>query len=165
MRLCGKEHHGQAECLGTLMLRMEPKSAPDFFVCLFCLCCFPSWQTGNSEVGVHLAPELRPVLHRPQLQQAPLGEVVYGDLRFVHAVDRSLLLHDGVDGESRTPGCWVPPERSTLNQRGARAEVLDQSAYQPAVAAQHCVTTSPRFCGLASEELILLLTCRQGDCG
>ena len=92
-------------------------------ICLFCLCCSPSWQTGNSEVGIHLAPELRLVLHRPQLQQAPLGEVVYGDLRFVHAVDRSLLLHDGVDGESRTPGCWVPSERNSRMQRILRIQM------------------------------------------
>lgn len=84
----------------------------------FCLCYFPSWQTGNSEMGIHLAPELCLVLHGPQLQQTPLGEVVYGDFRFLHIVDRSLLLHDGLDGESRTL-CNVPSlQRKALPSRG-----------------------------------------------
>lgn len=55
-------------------------------------------------MGVHLASEFCLILHCTQLQQAPLGKMVYGDIRFLHAVDRSLLLHDGVDGKSmRTP--------------------------------------------------------------
>lgn len=69
-------------------------------------------------MGVHLAPELCLVLHCPQLQQAPLGEVVYGDLRFLHAVDRSLLLHDGVDGESRAPCSAGSLQREILSPRG-----------------------------------------------
>lgn len=66
---------------------------------LFCLFRFPSWQTGNGEMGLHLAPEFCLILHCTQLQQTALGEVVHGDLCFLHAVDRSLLLRDGVDGE------------------------------------------------------------------
>lgn len=59
----------------------------------------PSWQTGNREMGIHLATEFRLVLHCPQLQQTPLGEMVYGDICFFYTMDRSLLLHDGVDGK------------------------------------------------------------------
>lgn len=54
-------------------------------------------------MGVHLATEFCLILHGTQLQQAPVGEVVYGDICFLHTVDRSLLLHDGVDGECINP--------------------------------------------------------------
>lgn len=50
-------------------------------------------------MGIHLATEFCLILHCTQLQQAPLGEMVHGDVRFLHTVDRSLLLRDGVDGE------------------------------------------------------------------
>lgn len=50
-------------------------------------------------MGIHLATEFCLILHCTQLQQAPLGEVVHGDICFLHAVDCSLLLHDGVDGK------------------------------------------------------------------
>lgn len=50
-------------------------------------------------MGVHLATEFCLVLHCTQLQQAALGKMVHGDICFLHAVDRSLLLCDGVDGK------------------------------------------------------------------
>lgn len=57
-------------------------------------------------MGVHLATHLPPVRHHPQLQQAPLGEVLHGHLPHRHAVDRCLLLPNGVAGEWRQQG-WV----------------------------------------------------------
>lgn len=80
-------------------------------------------------MGVHLATEFRLILHCTQLQQAPLGEVVYGDFCFLHSVDRSLLLHNGVDGECTedpTAACDLCRERNTLNQRGIRVGVSAQ---------------------------------------
>lgn len=56
-------------------------------------------QRGQSQMGVHLATHLPPVHHHPQLQQAPLGEVLHADLRHCHTVDRCFLLPDGVAGE------------------------------------------------------------------
>lgn len=50
-------------------------------------------------MGVHLATHLSPVHHHPQLQQASLGEVLHGHLHHRHAVDRRLLLSNGVAGE------------------------------------------------------------------
>lgn len=50
-------------------------------------------------MGVHLATEFCLILHCTQLQQAPLGKMVYGDICFFHIMDSSFLLHDGVDGE------------------------------------------------------------------
>lgn len=40
-----------------------------------------------------------PVLHRAQLCQTSLGEILHGFLHPVHSLDRSLLLPDGLDGE------------------------------------------------------------------
>lgn len=54
-------------------------------------------------MGVHLAPHLPPVYHHPQLQQAPLGEVLHGHLHHSHSMDRRVLLPHGVAGE-----CWEP---------------------------------------------------------
>lgn len=68
-------------------------------------------------MGVHLATEFRLILHCTQLQQAALGEMVHGDVCFLHAVDRSLLLHDGVDGECN----WDPMALLNLF-RGKRRE-------------------------------------------
>ena len=89
------------------------------FPFLFCLFLPHSWQTGNREMGFHLATEFCLVLHCPQLQQTPLGEVVYGDVCFLYAVDRSLLLHDGVDGECvRNPvHRWVSLEPKVCSTR------------------------------------------------
>lgn len=39
------------------------------------------------------------VLHRAQLCQTSLGEILHGFLHPVHSLDRSLLLPDGLDGE------------------------------------------------------------------
>lgn len=89
---------------------------------------FPSWQTGHGEMGVHLAPEFCLVFHCTQLQQAPLGKVVPGDVCLFHAVDRSLLLRDGVDGRCIEEPVAVRPvglcrEKNTLSQRGRRVGV------------------------------------------
>lgn len=62
---------------------------------------------GQSQVGVHLAAHLPPVRDHPQLQQAPLGEVLHGHLHHRHAVDCCLLLPDGVAGEWRKRGRTV----------------------------------------------------------
>ena len=62
---------------------------------------------GQSQVGIHLAAHLPPVHHHPQLQQAPLGEVLHAHLRHRHAMDRCLLLPDGVAGEWREKGWTV----------------------------------------------------------
>lgn len=56
-------------------------------------------ERGQGQVGVHLAAHPPPVRDHPQLQQAPLGEVLHGHLRHRHALDRCLLLPDGVAGE------------------------------------------------------------------
>lgn len=80
-------------------------------------------------MGVHLATEFCLILHCTQLQQTPLGKMVYGDICFFHVVDSSLLVHDGVDGE-----CTEDPvalldffrEKNTLNQRGIGSGVSAQ---------------------------------------
>lgn len=64
-------------------------------------------------MGAQLAAHLPPVRHHPQLQQAPLGELLHGHLHHRHAVDRRLLLPDGVAGEwqrsrGRDSPCLAP---------------------------------------------------------
>lgn len=74
-------------------------------------------------MGIHLAPEFCLIFYCTQLQQAPLGKVVHGDICFFHAVDRSLFLHDGMDGKCIEEPIAVLPgdlyrEKTTLSLRG-----------------------------------------------
>lgn len=56
------------------------------------------WLRGPCEVGGIMAAGCAPVLHRAQLHPAPLASLVHGHLHLLHALDRHLLLSDGVDG-------------------------------------------------------------------
>lgn len=69
---------------------------------------FPSWGVQQAEVAGHVAAVAASLLHRAQLCQAPLGEMVPGVLLHRHHLDRRPLLRHGVDGRSRVPltPCW-----------------------------------------------------------
>lgn len=51
-------------------------------------------------MAVCLAPLPAALLHHPQLLQASLGQLVHAVLCLLHPVDRRLLLHHGLDGET-----------------------------------------------------------------
>lgn len=70
----------------------------DTVVVVVCVCSGCLQQT---EVAVCLASLPAALLHRPQLLQTTLGELVHALLRLLHPVDRRLLLHHGLDGETR----------------------------------------------------------------
>lgn len=55
------------------------------------------------QVAAHVAAVAAALLHRPQLWQAALGEVVPRVLLHCHHLDRRALLHHGLDGQ------WAPP--------------------------------------------------------
>lgn len=59
---------------------------------------FPSWGVQQAEVADHVATVAASVLHRAQLCQTPLGEMVPGLFLHCHHLDRWPLLHHGVDG-------------------------------------------------------------------
>lgn len=52
----------------------------------------------SGEVADLLAAAAAAVLHRPELRQASLGEVLHAVLHPVHRLDRHLLLRHGLDG-------------------------------------------------------------------
>lgn len=62
--------------------------------------CVCSGCLQQSEVAVCLASLPAALLHRPQLLQTALGELVHALLCLLHPVDRWLLLHHGLDGET-----------------------------------------------------------------
>lgn len=97
--LSGKEKPGKVLCSMLILGVTAWGDGREKWTVIRCIFYFPSWKIGNCEMGVHLASEFCFILHCPQLQQAPLGKMVYGDICFLHVMDRSLLLHDGVDGE------------------------------------------------------------------
>lgn len=77
-------------------------------------------------MGAHLAAHLPPVRHHSQLQQASLGELLHGHLRRRHAVDRRLLLPDGVAGEWQRSGgmdspCLAPAGDGRAGFQSSRA--------------------------------------------
>lgn len=65
-----------------------------------CVCFSRRVQQAEVVAGVAAVPAA--LLHRPQLLKAALGKLVLAVLRRLHAVDRLLLLHHGVDGEGPT---------------------------------------------------------------
>lgn len=68
--------------------------------CVFVVCvCSGCLQ--QTEVAVCLASLPAALLHRPQLLQTTLGELVHALLCLLHPVDRRVLLHHGLDGETR----------------------------------------------------------------
>lgn len=62
-----------------------------------CLCSSRSLE--QAEVAAGLASVPPALLHRPQLLDTSLGELVHAVLHLLHPVDRCLLLRHGLDGE------------------------------------------------------------------
>lgn len=71
-------------------------------------CCY-SGSVQQAEVAAHVAAVAASLLHRAQLRQAALGEVVPCVLFHRHHVDRRPLLHYGLDGQ-----CAPPPSLSGI---------------------------------------------------
>lgn len=67
-------------------------------LCVFCVC---RRMVPASEVAAVLARECAAPLHHPQLQPATVGALVPAHLPDVHALDSSVLLPHGLDGETR----------------------------------------------------------------
>lgn len=77
---------------------MEDYTFVGYSVVVVCVCSGCLQQT---EVAVCLASLPAALLHRPQLLQTTLGELVHALLCLFHNVDRRVLLHHGLDGETR----------------------------------------------------------------
>lgn len=73
----------------------------------------------QAEVAAHVAAVAAVLLHRAQLCQAPLGEVVPRVLFHRHHLDRRPLLHHGLDGQ-----CAPPP--SLCGNAAASTETVNR---------------------------------------
>lgn len=81
-----------------LLLLRQQSTFVGYSAVVLCVCSGCLQQT---EVVVCLASLPAALLHRPQLLQTTLGELLHALLCRLHPVDRRLLLHHGLDGETR----------------------------------------------------------------
>lgn len=64
------------------------------------MCCVCRWMVPAFEVAAFLARERSASLHHPQLQPAAVAALVPAHLPDFHALDSSVLLPHGLDGET-----------------------------------------------------------------
>lgn len=104
-----EEGEGEDDSNGPLVPFKVPGAAPSMFVFVFSfateviiitIVVSPSWGVQQAQVAGHVAAVAAPLLHRAQLRQAPLGEMVPGLLLHRHHLDRRPVLHHGLDGQS-----------------------------------------------------------------
>lgn len=70
-----------------------------------------------SEVAAVLARECPAPLHHPQLQPAAVGALLPAHLPDFHALDSSVLLPHGLDGETRVIGTLASLSKHADKQR------------------------------------------------
>ena len=100
----------------------------------FCVC---RWMVPASAVAAVLARECPASLHHPQLQPATVGALVPAHLPDLNALDSSVLLPHGLDGETRVgtlaylnkhtakqrvfPACFCVGDHNQLHARNPRS--------------------------------------------
>lgn len=103
-----EEGEGEDDSNGPLVPFKVPGAAQSMFAFVFVfssvteviIIVSPSWGVQQAQVADHVAAVAASVLHRAQLRQATLGEMVLGLLLHGHHLDRRPVLHHGLDGQS-----------------------------------------------------------------